>query len=429
MGLTIVLVFVLAILFSVPIGLALALTALAALLVIGPNPAVLIFLPQKFLAGINSFPMLAIPLFILAGAIMSRGGIAKRIVDLSLVFFGRIKGGLGMVATISTFFFGAVCGSGSAKTAAVGSVMLPEMKRHKYPPDFAAALFATAGAASSLVPPSIDLIIIGVVANISIAGLFAAGILPSVINGIALVALAFFFGHKFDLPVVAKMAWKEKLRICREGILPMGMIVIVLGGIYAGLFTATEAASVAVIYGFCLSFFVYKELNLETLKKALLDTASLTGVVLLILGTASMVSFVLTYERVPYLVAGAITHYASNWIVFVAFVNVIFLFLGMVMDVLPALIVLMPIIVPVGASLGMNPVHLGILVEANVGLGMITPPVGVCLYVASGISKIPIEKVISRLWPFIFVLFLTLLIISYFPGITLFIPRLLGYVK
>jgi len=427
MGLVILIVFCAALALSVPIGIALGISALSGLMYISFDPDFIILLPQKFMAGLDSFPLLAIPLFILAGSIMSHGGIARRIVDLTLVFFGRIRGGLGIVVTVSTFFFGAICGSGSAKTAAIGSVMFPEMKRNKYPAELATAIFAAAGGASSLVPPSIDLIVIGVVANISIGGLFAAGLLPSLINLTALVVLVYFFARKLDLPMGPQLPWSKKLKIIRDGILPMFMIVIVLGGIYGGIFTPTEAAAVAVVYGFCLSFFLYRELRPADLKKALLQTASLSGVVLIMLGTASMISFVLTFERIPHQIAGAITHYASNWIIFVLFVNIVFLILGMVMDALPAIIVLMPIIVPVAISLGMNPLHLGILVEANVGLGMITPPVGICLYVACGISKVPLEKSIRTLMPFMLVLLITLLIISYIPQITLFLPKLLGF--
>jgi len=427
MGFVLILVFILTLLFSVPIGIALALTALAGLLIIAPDPDILILLPQKFLSGLDSFPLLAIPLFILAGAIMSQGGIARRIVDLALVFFGRIRGGLGVVVTVSTFFFGAICGSGSAKTAAIGSVMFPELKRNKYPADFATALFASAGGASSLVPPSIDYIIMGVIANISVGGLFAGGIIPAAIAAVVLVFLAYYIGRSLDLPLAPKMAWKKKAKVILEGIPPMFMIVIILGGIYGGVFTPTEAASVAVVYGFLLSFFIYRELTFEGLKKALLTTANLTGVVLLILGTASLLSFMLTFERFPHLIAEFITQHASNWMVFVLFLNIVFLILGMVMDALPAIIVLMPIIVPLGVSLGMDPIHIGVLVEANVGLGMITPPVGVCLFVACGISGISIEESVRRLFPFLLALLGTVILISYVPQISLFLPRLLGY--
>jgi len=427
MGLFILIVFFAALALSVPIGISLGVAALSGLMFISFDPELIILLPQKFMAGLDSFPMLAIPLFILAGTIMSRGGIARRIVDLALVFFGRIRGGLGIVVTVSTFFFGAICGSGSAKTAAIGSVMFPEMKRKGYPPDLATAIIASAGGASSLIPPSIDLIIIGVVANISIGGLFAAGILPSLVSLVALVVLVYFTAKKLDLPMGPKIPRRKKLEIIRDGIPPMFLVVIVLGGIYGGVFTPTEAAAVAVVYGFCLSFFVYKELKPADLKKSLLQTASLSGVVLIMLGTASMVSFVMTFERIPQQIAAAITQYASNWIIFVMFINVVFLILGMFMDALPAIIVLMPILVPVAASLGMDPLHLGILVEANVGLGMITPPVGICLYVACGISGISIEKSIRALMPFMLVMLIALLVISYVPQVTLFLPRLLGY--
>lgn len=428
MGIVLLAVFILTLALSVPIGIALGVAALAGLMTISPDPSFIILLPQKFMAGLDSFPLLAIPLFILAGSIMSRGGIARRIVDLTMVFFGRIPGGMGIVVTISTFFFGAICGSGSAKTAAIGSVMYPEMKRKKYPPELATAIFASAGGASSLVPPSIDLIIIGVVANISIGGLFAGGLVPSFINMAALVGLVLLFARKLDLPMGPRLDWLSRLRIVREGLLPIFMIVIVLGGIYGGIFTPTEAAAVAVVYGFCLSFFVYKELDLEGLRSALLHTASLSGVVLIVLGTASMISFIMTFDRIPHQIAQTIGHYASNWVVFVLLVNVVFLILGMVMDALPAIIVLMPIIVPVAVSLGMDPIHLGILVEANVGLGMITPPVGICLYVACGVSDLPVEKSFRTLWPFILVLALmSLVVISYVPQVTLALPRMLGF--
>ena len=366
MELVIVITFIVLLLLSVPIAITLAVTALVGLIVVAPDPDFFALMPMKFLSGLNSFTLLTIPHFILAGAIMAHGGIARRIVDLTMVFFGRVKGGLGFVVTVSTFFFGAICGSGSAKTAAIGSVMLPEMRRNKYPVEFATALFASAGGASSLVPPSIDLIIIGVVADISIRGLFAGGILPSLVNILALLALAYFMAWKLDLPLAPKMTRKKKIKTLVDGILPTFMIVIVLGGIYLGICTPTEASAVAVVYGFCLSFFVYKELTVEKLKKAVLTTANLTGVVLLILATASIFSFVLTYERIPHAIATAITQYAPNMVVFVLFVNFVFLILGMVMDALPAIIILMPILTPVAMEFGMNPIHFGILVVPGI---------------------------------------------------------------
>jgi C4-dicarboxylate transporter DctM subunit len=392
------------------------------------SPDVLIMLPQKFLYGLDSFPLLAIPLFVLAGQLMSSGGLAKRIIAMALIFVGRIYGGLAMVVIFSALLMSGISGSPSANTAAIGSVAIPAMKKLKYPPEFATAVLAAAGGVSTLVPPAIDLIIIGVIANISIGGLFAAGIFPAIVNGVAIMILAYYFSRKMNLPLAKKESFSIKLKVLKDGILPILMIGIILGGIYGGVFTPTEAASVAVVYGFIVSFFIYKELSIDDIPKVLLNTCSLSGVVLLVLATASMFSFILTFERIPHALAQFIVSYADNWILFIILVHIVFILLGMVMDALPAIIVLMPIFLPVAVSLGMEPIHLGILVAANVGIGMITPPVGICLFVACGISKTTIGSVVRPLLPFLIFLIFTLIIITMFPEITLFLPRLLGFI-
>ncbi len=426
MATVVVLVLFVALLTSVPIAVALGLASLAGLWMILPDGLVL--LPQKILSGMDAFTLLAIPLFILAGTIMGRGGIARRIVNLALIFVGRIKGGLGFVVILSTMFFSGVCGSASADTAAIGSTTMPEMLRRKYPKPFATALLAASGATASIIPPSIDLIIIGVVAGISIGGLFAAGLLPGVFNACALMALCYYYGRKLDLPVAESTTWSEKFRIFMDGILALLMPVIILGGILGGVFTPTEASAIAVVYGLIVSLFAYRELKLKDLPGVLLEAGRLTGMVMLILGMASAFSFVLAFERIPHELAALIVQYANHWIVYVIFVNVVFFLLGMIMDALPALIILMPILVPAGVALGMEPIHIGIFVAANVTISLFTPPVGVCLFVACGLSKLPIEAVIKPLLPFLGVLILTLLTISYVPEITLLIPRMLGYV-
>lgn len=412
-------------LMSVPIAVSLGMASLVGLYSLSPD--LLVLAPQKFLAGINSFTLLAIPMFILAGTIMGSGGIAARIVNFCLIFVGRVRGGLGFVVILSTMFFSGVCGSASADTAAIGSTTMPEMLKRKYPKPFATALLAASGATASIIPPSIDLIIIGIVSGISIGGLFAAGILPGIFNGLALMCLCFYFSKKLGLPVTEKTSLNEKLKIFKEGILAIFMPVIILGGILGGIFTPTEASAVAVIYGFVVSMFVYKEMGWKELPAIFLQAAKLTGIVMLVLSMASCFSFVLAFERIPHLIAQFIVTFADNWIVFVICVNVLFFLLGMIMDALPAIIILMPILVPAGIELGMEPIHIGIFVAANVSLSLFTPPVGVCLYVACGLSKLPIEAVFKPLLPFIFVLLLTLLTISYVPQITLFIPNLLGY--
>jgi C4-dicarboxylate transporter DctM subunit len=415
-----------ALLLSVPIAVAIGLAAMASLFYLSPDSLVL--LPQKIMSGMDAFTLLAIPLFILAGTIMGHGGIARRIVNLALIVVGRVRGGLGFVVILATMFFSGVCGSASADTAAIGSTTMPEMLKRKYPREFATALLAASGATASIIPPSIDLIIIGVVAGISIGGLFAAGILPGVVNALALMALCYYYGRRLDLPVTPRTSWSEKLRVCADGILAVLMPVIILGGILGGVFTPTEASAVAVVYGLFVSLVVYRELKLAEMPGILLQAGKLTGIVMLILGMASAFSFVLAFERIPHELAELIVAFADNWVVFVICVNVIFFLLGMIMDALPALIILMPILVPAGTALGMEPIHIGIFVAANVTISLFTPPVGVCLYVACGLSKLPIEAVFKPLLPFLAVLLATLLVISYVPEITLFIPRQLGYV-
>ncbi|MEM7123122.1 MAG: TRAP transporter large permease [Pseudomonadota bacterium] len=410
---------------SVPIAVALGLSAMASLFYLSIDSLVL--LPQKIIAGMDSFTLLAIPLFILAGTIMGHGGIARRIVNLALVFVGRVRGGLGFVVILSTMFFSGVCGSASADTAAIGSTTMPEMLKRKYPKEFATALLAASGATASIIPPSIDLIIIGVVAGISIGGLFAAGILPGVVNALALMALCYYYGRRLNLPVTEQTTWAEKARVFADGGLAVLMPVIILGGILGGIFTPTEASAVAVVYGLIVSLFVYKELTWSDMPGVLLQAAKLTGIVMLILGMASAFSFALAFERIPHDLADFIVTNADNWIIFVICVNIIFFALGMIMDALPLIIILMPILVPAGKALGMDPIHIGIFVAANVTISLFTPPVGVCLYVACGLSKLPIEAVFKPLLPFLAVLLVTLLVISYVPEITLFIPRLLGY--
>ncbi|HUT72723.1 MAG TPA: TRAP transporter large permease [Desulfatiglandales bacterium] len=412
--------------FSFPIAMCLGVAALAGILYASTD--LLVILPQRCLASIDSFPLLAIPLFILAGQIMGSGGIARRIVNLAMLFVGRIRGGLGMVSILATMLFSGISGSSSADTAAIGSITLPAMKKRGYPKKFATSLVAAAGGTASLVPPSIDFIVIGVVANISIGGLFAAGFLPGAVNGAAIMALVYYYGWKLDLPLEPKIPFKEQLKIVLDGVLSLFMAVIILGGILGGIFTPTEASAVAVVYGLIISLVVYREIKLSDIPKILIRASEITGVVMLVLGMASIFSFVLTFERIPHLIGEFIVNYAGNWIVFVIFVNILFLFLGMIMDGLAALIVLMPIIVPAAVKLGMEPIHIGILCANNIGISMISPPVGVCLYVACGLSDLPLEDIIKPMLPFLLVLLGTLVIISYVPAITLFVPRMLGYV-
>ena len=424
-GYYVVITLLVALTLKVPIAMALGMAGLVGMLYF--DPAFLISLPQAYFGGLDRFALLAIPLFILAGAIMGQGGIAPRIVNLAMVFVGRFRGGLGMVSVLATMFFSGISGSSSADTAAIGSVTLPAMKKRGYPPEFATALVAASGGTAALVPPSIDFIIIGIIANISIGGLFAAGFLPAAVNGLGIMALIYYYGRKLNLPLEPKMPMKDNLKTIWVGLLALFMAVIILGGILTGIFTPTEASAVAVVYGFVISVFVYKELKPSDIPRVLLHTCKLTGNVMLVTGFAMMLNYVLTIERIPHVLANNIAEVSQTWVQFVIYVNVIFLFLGMLMDALPLFIVLMPIIVPAAVALGMEPIHVGILIANNIAISLISPPVGVCLYVACSVGEISIDKVIRPIIPFLMVLVGTLLIISYVPEITLFIPRLLGF--
>ncbi len=427
MGILISIVLLVALLASVPVSICLGVAALAGLIYLAPDIVFLSLLPQKVLAGINSYTLLAIPLFVLTGSIMAYGGMAQRIIDVALLFVGRIPGGLGLVTIFSTLFFSGVCGSASADTAAIGSATMPEMLKRKYPPAYATALLAAAGGTAVLIPPSIDLIVIGVLSGISISTLFSAGLLPGILNAVALSGIAIYYGRKYELPLVPPSSLRQKLQvICRNG-LALIMPIIILGGILGGIFTPTEAAAVAVVYAFIVSFFIYKELKSEQIPEVILSACRLTGVVMLVLGMASAFSFVITFERIPHELAALIADHSKNWIVFVIFVNLLLFLAGMIMDMLPAIIILVPILIPVGIELGMNPVHLAILIEANVALSLFTPPIGSCLYVACGLSNTSIEAVTKPLLPFLLVLIMTLLLISYVPEITLLLPRMMGY--
>jgi tripartite ATP-independent transporter DctM subunit len=404
------------------IFVAVALAALIGLYSIG-GVDMLPLLSEKLIQGLDSFPLLAIPLFIVAGHIMAKGGIARRLVEVLLLAIGRVPGSMAQVTLLSTFALSGVSGSASADTAAIGSITIPEMKRRNYPAPFAAAVTATAGATGHLMPPSIDLIIVGVVANVSVSALFLAGIIPALVNLVAMLALTMVIAivRKFPADDTDRSRWVHTLV---SSLPALGMPVIILGGIRMGLFTPTEAAAVAVLYSSIVGLFVYRELRLEDVPTLLVDACKRTGAVLFVIAAASALSFYLTFEQVPDAIAMFITSHADNVVAFLLWVNLVFLLVGMVMDALPALIVLMPILVPIAQSYGLDPIHFCIIVLANVGLSFITPPVGLCLYLASAIAKADVGKVMVAILPFTLVLLLMVGLIAAVPQLSLWLPSL-----
>jgi tripartite ATP-independent transporter DctM subunit len=414
------------ILLGVDVAVAIGAAALIGFLLLGRDFSVL--LADKFAEGLDSFPFLAIPLFILAGKIMSRGGIARQLVNVLLLAMGGLRGAMGPLTMLSTFVLSGVCGSASADTAAIGAVTIPEMRRRNYPMPFAAAVTAAAGATGHLLPPSIDLIVVGVVANLSIGALFLAGIIPALINLVSMIALTLAIALYRRMPAEreSRQRWKQTLF---KSLPALFMPVIILGGIRAGFFTPTEAACAAVVYGALVSLFVYGELRLQELPVLMVEACQATGAVLFVLGMANALSFLFTFEQVPQAISAFISLHASGAFEFLLIVNVIFLGVGMVMDALPALIVLMPILVPLAERFGLNPIHFSIIVLANVGLSFIHPPAGLCLYISAGIARIDIWQATKAIIPFFLGLLALLIAIAVFPELTLWLPRRFGLIR
>lgn len=423
-------IFALAMLLGVPIAFVLALAGFAGIYASPGGPSILPVIPQEIFRSLSSFPLLTIPLFILAGAIMAEGGVAGRLMDLAEATVGRRRGGLGAATVVSAMFFHGISGSSTADTAAIGRVTLPALKAQGYPVPFSAALLAAAGATATLIPPTLDLIIIGVIANVSIAGLFAAGVIPALINGLGIVLLVLYISRRNGYGDGGTRAgFIDLLRRFVLAIPALFLIVIILGGILGGVFTPTEASVVAVCYALFVSALVYRDLKWSMVPAILRSTLLLTGVVMMVIAGSAVLTYALTVNHIPQTIALWLREHSPNAVIFLLFVQILFFIVGMMMDGLPALLIAMPILMPIAISYGVDPIHFGILVEANVALGLATPPVGMCLYAACAVSSLPLEKVARPLLPFIAVLVVTMLIITYVEGFSMFLPRLLGLDK
>ena len=410
---------------NVPVGIALGVASLMAIFAgdsLSPG-----YVAQALVTGCDSFPILAIPLFILAGELMGAGGVSKRILDVCNVFFGRITGGLAIVTVVVCMFFAAVSGSGPATVAAVGSMVVPAMLQKGYGQPFTLALIATAGTIGVIIPPSIPMVLFGVSTATSISNLFLAGFLPGILVGGALIAWCYFYckrqgWHGDDEPFswekAAKTTWEAKWALINP--------VIILGGIYAGIFTPTEAAAVAVVYAFICGVFIHRELTFKTLARPIGGACSTTGTVMVILGCATAFTKILTIEQIPAMVTQALIGVTSNPILLLLLINLLLLLVGCFMDTTPAIIVLSPILLPVAVSAGMDPVHFGLVMVVNLAIGFITPPLGINLFVATRLGGVPLEVVLKGIVPFIVVMIGCLIVLTYVPQISLFLPRMLA---
>ncbi|HWR62376.1 MAG TPA: TRAP transporter large permease [Clostridia bacterium] len=402
---------------SVPIGYAIGISSLLALIIHSNIP--LLMISQNAVAGVDSFPLLAIPFFMLAGNLMSSGGIAKRLVNFFESCIGHITGGLGMVTVVVCMFFAAISGSAVATVSAVGAFMIPEMVNHGYNKSFSAALTAAAGTIGVIIPPSIPFVIYGVVSGTSITDMFTAGFLPGIMMGISLMIVTYIVSKKYGYKGRAvKSSWKERWISFKDAFWAIMSPVIILGGIYSGFFTPTEAAVVSVAYSFIVGVFVYKELDLKGAYKSFKDAIVVNGATTFMVGLSTAFAAYLTMEKIPALIANSIIGITDNGIVILLLINLFLLLVGMFIDNIPATIILSPILLPVVTSLGMSPVTFGIMLTMNLAIGFCTPPYGIDLFVASAISKISIEDITKQILIMIFALIAVLLMITFVPVLT-----------
>jgi tripartite ATP-independent transporter DctM subunit len=382
--------------------------------------------PLQYFSGLDMFTLMAMPFFIFAGEIMNKAGITQRLVRFANILVGNVRGGLAHANILASVFFAGMTGAAVSDTAAIGTMLIPAMKEDGYDVDFAAAVTAASSIIGPTIPPSNMMVIYGSLMNVSIAGLFAAGFMPGIVLAGLLMILSGFISWKRGYPKGVKTTFKEKILGFKDAIIPLLMPIIILGGILSGVFTPTEAAAVAVLYAVVIGFFVLKSLKVSDLLPMLTKTARITGVVFLIIGTASILSWVLAINQVPQAIAAFLLATTGNPKLILLMILILMLIVGMFMDIAAALIILGPILHPIAVSMGMSPIHFGIVMVLSLNIALMTPPVGACLFVACSISKLSLAQLSKAIWPFIIMEVIALFLVAYIPEISLFLPRLLG---
>ena len=423
---------------GMPISIALGLTVLSFLYVMTQVPIEAVAL--KLFTGIESFEIMAIPFFILAGNFLTHGGVARRMIHFATTMVGHWYGGLGLAAVLACALFAAISGSSPATVVAIGSILLPAMVQAGYPKRFGAGVIATSGALGILIPPSIVMVLYAVatggsvaldpegkrVLSASVAQLFMAGVIPGLMLATLLGLTTFYRAWKGNYPRMRKATWLEAFTAFRQSIWGLLLIVIVLGGIYAGLFTPTEAAAVSAVYAFVVAVFVYRDLNLSDIPKVLLSSANMSAMILYIITNAVLFSFLMTSEQIPQSITAWATGSGIGQTEFLLFVNLLLLAAGNVMEPSSIVLITAPILFPVAVGLGINPIHLGILMTVNMEVGMCHPPVGLNLYVASGIARMGITDLTIAVWPWLLTMLAFLGVVTYVPELSLWLPRVLG---
>lgn len=420
----IVLLFIM-ILSRVPIAFALSFVSFLGIVMV--DPSLLINIPRKMFSGIDSFTLVAVPLFILAGELMTQGGISKRLIQFSQTLVGHLHGGLALVVVLASMFFAALTGTAIAAAAAIGAMMIPAMNKEGYDIRFSTSLVATSSTIGPIIPPSIVLILYGVIASVSIGDLFVAGVIPGMMMAAGLMLYSYYVGRKNNYRSRTERAsLKEILAGAKDAVLALIMPVIIIGGIVSGVFTATESGVIAVLYAFIIGKFVYKELEMKALWNIVLNTAKTTATIIFLIGNAALFVWFLSYNSIPSKMIDLMGGISENHILLLIIINIILLIAGTFIDTISAVSIFTPLFLPLVLAAGIDPIHFGIIMSVNLTIGMVTPPLGVCLFVTASIGKITVPKMFKYLIPQIIILIVILFIITYIPDMILFPVKLLG---
>ncbi|MBS3995087.1 MAG: TRAP transporter large permease [Alkaliphilus sp.] len=413
---------------GIPISISIGISAIITALTILPQDVVLFTMAQKMVTGIDSFSLLAVPLFVLSGNIMNNGGIARKLVNFAKAIGGRLPGSLAHANILGNMLFGALSGSAVAAAVAIGGTMAPIQKSEGYDPAYSAAVNIASAPTGMLIPPSGVLILYSLVAGgVSISALFIAGYIPGILMGLACMVVAYIYAKKNNYPVSEKVTFLEGFKTFLEAIPSLLLIIIVIGGIVFGAFTATEGAAIAVLYPLVLSL-IYKSITWRDMKEILLKTGVTTGVIMFLVAASTTMSWIMAFTGIPQAISEAIMSISQDPIIILLIMNITLLIVGTFMDLTPAVLIFTPIFLPIATNLGMHPVHFGIILVFNLCIGIMTPPVGSVLFVGCGIAEVSIEKAIKPLLPFFAALIIVLFFITYIPAISLFLPRMFGLI-
>jgi C4-dicarboxylate transporter, DctM subunit len=415
--------FLLLALLGVPVAYALCLSTATVLVVFLDKPLVMV--PQIMYSGIDSFAFMAVPFFMLAGAFMSAGGVTSRLVNFSQALVGSFVGGLAQTVSVAGMFFAAISGSSAATTAALGSTMINELEKKGYHREWATGIVASSGTVGIVIPPSITMVVYGAIADTSIGALFVGGFIPGIMMGVSMMMVSWYMARKAGLPAEGKFSPVGVLKSFKDSFFALMTPVIIIGGIYGGIFTPTEAAAVAAVYGIVVGLFIYKELKLKDFPKIVFQAVIGTTIIMFLVGAANVFGWLITNLQIPHKVAAFVVSVTNSPAVFLMAINVLLLIAGTMVNASAAVVILTPIFLPVAKSLGIDPLFFGVLMVVNLAIGCITPPVGLDLFVASAISKVPIERVVKAVLPYLWALLVVLLILTYVPWFITILPRLM----